>query len=432
MGGLFAKNAVWLMLRDGYTLVLTLLVGVFCARYLGPGGYGLLNYSMSFVSLFAAFCQLGLDASVTQALVDTPSDAGNIIGSALALRTAAAAVSQFALLACVSLVGGSDGWLLTLTLLQGVSLLFDSRPVLDYYFQYRRESRNCAVAQMAGVTLMCVMRAVCILVRADISWFALATVAQSLMSLLVSAALFRGREKLSFSFARAGRLMSCGKHFMLAGAASALYTQIDRLMIGAMLTNEDVGWYSVAIFVALVGRFVPDAFISSARPILLRLERESPDAFIDGCRALVFVVLAVGAVFGAALLTLGPMALRLVYGAAYAPAESILRVLCLATLFSALNRVRDLYLLAKGLNRYSLIFALLGAGVNIALNLFLIPRFGVMGAAAATLISYVTTSLLAPMAFGRTRPFTRLLSLSPAKARAALRTLKSLGEEDGA
>lgn len=432
--GRLAKSALWLAVQDGYTLFVMFLIGIFCARYLGPDGYGLLNYAMSFVSVFAAICQLGLDASVMNALVENPLNAGCVVGSALALRSIAAAFSQIGLLAAVSVVRGGDQLLLALTLIQGVSLLFDARLVFNSYFEYRLETRRSAIAQIAGITALCVMRAVLILIRADLIWFALSISVQSFVSFCVSASLFRrsARVRLSFSLAQAGRLLSSGAFFMLAGVAATLYLQIDRLMIGAMLSDADVGWYSVAIFVALVGRFVPDAFIVSARPLLLKLKREDDSAFAANFQALAFGAILLSAVLGVGLLVLGPSAISLVYGEAYAPAGQILRVLCFTAVFATMNRMRDLYFLACGLNHYSLTFALLGAVVNILLNLIVIPRWGLIGAAAATFCAYITTALLAPLAFPKTRPFARLVILSPTRAREAFTLLRELGKEENA
>lgn len=430
--GRFTKNTLWLAVQDSYTLLITLIVGVFCARYLEPDGYGLLSYSMSFVSVFAVVCQLGLNASVVDALVKNPGDAGRVIGSALVMRTAASMLSQLGLLAAVSLIRGGDKLLLAITLLQGVSIFFDARLVLDDYFRYRLESRNSAIAQMTGVTVMCALRAALILLRADILWFALALVAQSLASFIVSAILFgrRSRVRLAFSLAQVKRLMSCGAYFMLAGISVTLYSQIDKIMIGSMLADADVGWYSVAMFVALVGKFVPGAFMASAQPQLLKVKRVGQNDFTNKFQALAVVMISLSALLAFGLLAFGPLAISLVYGSAYAPAGRVLRVLSFSAMFSTLNSLRDVYFLANGLNRYSFVFALLGAGVNILLNFLAIPLWGVMGAALATLLANVTTSIIAPILFHKTRPCAIMLVRSPARARDCVKLLKELGREE--
>ena len=54
----YFENAFWLIFEKGFTLVVGLVVGIYVARYLQPENFGLLNYTISFVSIFSAFSTL--------------------------------------------------------------------------------------------------------------------------------------------------------------------------------------------------------------------------------------------------------------------------------------------------------------------------------------------------------------------------------------
>ncbi|RME68985.1 MAG: hypothetical protein D6781_09675 [Verrucomicrobia bacterium] len=89
-----------------------------------------------------------------------------------------------------------------------------------------------------------------------------------------------------------------------------------------------------------------------------------------------------------------------VYGQAYEPAGGILMVHAWAGLFVFLGVARSQWLVVEGMTRFTLLATILGAVVNLLLNLVLIPPFGGLGAAFATVVSYavsaVGTSFLLP------------------------------------
>ena len=80
-------------------------------------------------------------------------------------------------------------------------------------------------------------------------------------------------------------------------------------------------------------------------------------------------------------------------------------VLCLAMVFASFSTfLSSVYVVSKrsGLSFWT---ALLGAGSNVALNLLLIPRIGVLGAALATLLSYILVFLVRAVSIRKLLPF---------------------------
>ena len=74
-----------------------------------------------------------------------------------------------------------------------------------------------------------------------------------------------------------------------------------------------------------------------------------------------------------------------------------------AGVFVSLGVVSSKWLITENLERYSLYITLFGAILNIVFNLYLIPIYGIRGAAIATLISYGTASYLSLAIFKKTR-----------------------------
>ena len=88
----------------------------------------------------------------------------------------------------------------------------------------------------------------------------------------------------------------------------------------------------------------------------------------------------------------------------YAAAAPILVIHTWASIFVFMGVAGTQWLVMENLQIFSLEKTLLGALSNIGLNLILIPEYGAVGAAYATLISYAISSLISDLLRAKTRP----------------------------
>ena len=77
----FLANTGWIVSERIYQMLISLVVGVITARYLGPANYGIINYAASFIAFFSSICTLGLEGIIVKELVDNPEREGEILGS---------------------------------------------------------------------------------------------------------------------------------------------------------------------------------------------------------------------------------------------------------------------------------------------------------------------------------------------------------------
>jgi O-antigen/teichoic acid export membrane protein len=110
-------------------------------------------------------------------------------------------------------------------------------------------------------------------------------------------------------------------------------------------------------------------------------------------------------VFGACALV-SPLAapiIHLLYGSKFAAAGPLLAVLIWSEVPVFFGVVITNGIIAKNLQNYLPLSTGIGAIVNVVLNLFMIPRWGALGAAWATNISYSMAAIFLYFLFGRTR-----------------------------
>src|SRR5258706_14456065 len=84
----YVENAFWLIFEKCFSLFVGMVVGIYVARYLRPESYGLLNYALSFVSIFSAFSTLGLDQIIVRELAKAPGRKDELLGTGFILKVA--------------------------------------------------------------------------------------------------------------------------------------------------------------------------------------------------------------------------------------------------------------------------------------------------------------------------------------------------------
>ena len=82
----YFANTSWLLGERVLRMAVSLFVGIYVARYLGPERFGLLSYANSFVGIFLALATLGLDEVVVRELVKTPELREKLLGTSFFLK----------------------------------------------------------------------------------------------------------------------------------------------------------------------------------------------------------------------------------------------------------------------------------------------------------------------------------------------------------
>ena len=189
------------------------------------------------------------------------------------------------------------------------------------------------------------------------------------------------------------RLFRDGFPLLLSSVMIMLYMRIDQIMIGNMLGEEQVGIYSAAVKIAEIWYFIPMVIVSSIFPSILKAKSINQQLYLQRLQNLYSLLtwLSIGIAITFSLLA-NSIVLNL-YGLPYLEASSILIIIIWSGVATSLGVASSQYLTIENLNNISFYRTLLGTISNVALNLLLIPSYGIKGAAFATLISYNVATL---------------------------------------
>lgn len=406
-----SKNAIWLISGKIAQMLMSLVVGILAARYLGPNNYGLIGYGSAFVAFFTAICTLGINYVIIKDFVDNPKEQGLAIGSVIFLRGIFSLCSALMIIGISAFLDSNEPLTITVVALCSISLFFQIFDTIHFWFQSQYQSKVTAIATFVAYFATSLYKILLLIFQKDVRWFAFASSVDFIvLGLLLLVIYWRnGGPKLKISLKKGFSLLSKSYHYILSGMMVAIYGQTDRLMLKQMLDESSVGCYTIAVTVSTMWVFVLAAIIDSVVPTIMRLHKSDYNAYENkNCQLYSIVFYASMGV--SLLLTLSSdIVIGIMYGEAYAPSAPILKIVTWYVAFAYLGVARNAWVVCENNQKY-LKYMYLGAAIlNVILNLIMIPVWGARGAAAASLVTQFATSILLPYLFQPMRKNTLLI-----------------------
>jgi polysaccharide transporter, PST family len=400
-------NTIWLFADKILRMGVGLIVIVWVARYLGVQKYGNLNYSLAFVALFSPFVTLGLDNIVIRYIIREPSNRERILGTTFWLKLLGGTISLVLAIGCILLFRPDDKLTIALVSILSTVGFFQAFDTIDLWFQSQVQSKYTVVAKNTAFILITLLQVTLIAFHAPLIAFAWVKVAEFMMGavgLLISYK-FTGYSISSWrwSFPLAKILLSKSWYLILAGVGTMIYMRIDQIMLGEMVGNKAVGIYSAATRISEVWYFIPMAISSSVMPSIFRAKEISETLYHQRLKKTISLLFILSLIVALPMTFLSSSLVTMLFGNDYIEAGQILSIHIWASVFISLGIGASPWFIAENYTHLALKITLTGAIINIILNLFLIPHYGCMGAAIATVISQIFASFLAHAIYPETR-----------------------------
>ena len=394
-----AKNAGWLIGGKILQMAIGFVVGVLTTRFLGPGNYGLINYGNTYINFFLPLCTLGLNSIMVREIIARPKQEGAVLGTALSLRLFASTISIIFINLIVSVVDAGESLTRLVVFLTSFSVIFNSFEVLNYWFQSRLESKVSAIANLIAFIVFSSYRIFLITTRKSVAYFALATSIEYVCGAAVLLYAYKKStdQRFSFDFNLGKEMLSRSYHFILPSMMVAIYGQTDKFMLKHMISSSEIGYYSTAQTICALWCFVLSAIIDSMYPSIMEAKKNQNEQHYKQLNVLLYrIVFYVSLGVSALICIIAPLIIRILYGEAYMPSVMPLRIITWYTAFSYLGVAREAWIVGNNKQKYLKYVYIAAALSNVFLNLLLIPRWGSSGAAFASLLVQVLTSLVIP------------------------------------
>lgn len=402
------SNTSWLIANQIFQMVISFFVGLLSTRYLGPTNYGSITYVGTYISFFSSFCVLGLDTIIISKLVNYKDRDGEIISSAILLRSIAAIISIFILNIIISVADNGDQEIRTIAWLSQFKLLFDAFTSVNYWYQFKLLSKKMVIVDMVAFVVGNAFRIWMLMTNKNVYWFATYTSVLCLLNIVVDVPLFLHdcKDKICVSFSMCKELLRDGIPYMISGIMISLYSQVDIIMIKHMLNGTSyVGYYSAAWSVCNLVAFIPMAISQSAVPVLLQLKKDNSKNYNNRVTQAIAIIVWIGILYSCFITCFSNKIVNLLYGKNFMLSANVLKILVWVTLFQNLTKIRDMWFVGEGQSKLVALYSLLGTLANIVVNYCLIPVLGIYGAALATILTQTIVTLILPICKKETRQY---------------------------
>ena len=403
------SNSIWIIGGQVFQMGLTLIIGMLTARYLGPSNYGIIGYTASYVSFFSVVCQLGYTSIIVKELLENKEREGEILGTMITFRVVTSLISSIIISAIIYVMDDGDMLIVKVAFLQSLSLVFHSFEMINYWYQSRLESSVFVKIQSLAYVIMAVYKIAILMLGKSVEWFAFSTTLEAMVvALFLYLAYRRSKgQKMKVSAASGISMLKGSYHFILSGLMSTIYSEMDKIMLGQMLNDAAVGYYTAAMKISTMWSFVLNAFINSARPVIMASRSVSQEQYLKQLKRLYAAIIWIGIAMAVCISIGGKWIIYIMYGSDYMPAVSTLKISAWYTMFSILGGARGIWVVCEEKGRYVKYYLGIGAILNVILNWLLIPIYGAGGAAMATLATQIFTAIFAPLIFKETRAYGR-------------------------
>jgi O-antigen/teichoic acid export membrane protein len=399
-----SMNSAWLLGERIFRMLLSMGVGVVVSRYLGPSDYGHLSFVYAYLALFQAIVNLGIDGIVVRDLSTHQSNAGEILGSVLVIRLSVAAICWASATLGLFINYGFTSEEPVLGALAGGALFFQAFDVVDLWFQSLTKSKLTVIPKLVTYVCSTVVKLLLVYFGSGLFAFAFVFTFDAVVTALGLCVSYRFATvghpwKVSWERSR-GVLLECWP-YLSAALSVTVYMRIHDLLIVRILGYESAGLFAAASPLATAWYVIPTTLCVSLAPYVARVRQADPAAYwrtlllifrVFGLSGLLLSVLT--ALFATPLVTI-------LYGSRFAGAGSVVAIYVFATFFVFQGMAQSLWIINEKAGNISLYKTLIGAAVAIVLDLILLPRIGIVGAAVSAVVAQAASSVLSNVIFSR-------------------------------
>jgi O-antigen/teichoic acid export membrane protein len=272
--------------------------------------------------------------------------------------------------------------------------IFQSFNVLDLYFQSKVISKYAVYSNIISLSISSLVKIALIIYKAPIIAFAWVILFESFI-LAIGFIYFYIKtnstffiKNLKFTKTIAISLLKDSWPLFFSAIVVTIYMKIDQVMIKEMLNVEAVGQYAAAVKLSEAWYFIPTVIVSSVFPAIINAKKKSEELYYARLQMLYNLMVWMAIAIALPMIFISDWIVALLFGEEYNQAGSILRIHIWAGVFVFLGLASSRWFVVENLLLLSLWRYLAGMVVNVILNYILIPKYGGIGAAYATIISY--------------------------------------------
>lgn len=398
-GKKITKNIAWLMFDQLFILVLQFAVGIKIANYYGAELYGKYNYAVSLVAFSAIFFEL-LNSRVIKKHY-TEDNFNNVVFNVNFFRNTMAGIIIFIPI-ILKLTVGMDNLLFYMLLLICLdNILTTATYGIENFFEFKLESKRIVISNNIVKVISYSLQYICMLLNMGIIVVPAIRCIGSLIRMGILKFQYRRAylSKITTLEKRVDRsllikIIDEGKFLWVTYISFLVYTQVDRLMIKYYMGESDVGIYTIGVQLSTILAILLGPIQNSLFPKMMDLYRKNYKEYYQFYLFSNTLVTQFYLIITIISIMVVKLSFKYVYAQEYSPAIGVYTILAVSIFLKANGSLQTGHMTLKNITEKSFYKTLISLILNIILNIFLIPRLGIDGAAIATLVTQFTALFL--------------------------------------
>lgn len=387
------KNVGIYFFAEVLSILLSFLLIILIARYLGDAGLGKYSFVFAFVGIFSILSDFGVSTLMTKEIPKDKSMIKKFLHNALTLKIVLGAV--VIVLSAVSIYFTKQPFDVKIGVLFAALAMFMYyisnifRVVINVYeiqlyqFLYRVGERLIAFSLGAFVLYKGYGLIALVSVFIISNFF-------GLLILYISIQKKVEKVRLGFDIEFIKGLFKKSLPFWFTSIFMTIYFKIDTIMLSFMKGYEATGWYNASYKIIDSLSFIPFVIIPIVFPVMSKFYKDSRNLLQILYEKLIYYLFIIAVPIGIGATMLASRIILFVYKKEFINSVIVLQILVWALVLMFVNYIIGYLLNSIDKQKLFTFTAGFGALLNVALNLILIPMYSYIGAAVAT----VATELL--------------------------------------
>ncbi len=400
------QNSMWIITEKIIRMVAHLWITAWVARYLGVENYGHLAYFLAFYFIFEHIVDFGLNYNALHDFADKKNSKEKLFTSLLTISLISFLVSALLFYYIFTAQSETSIFPQFFTITASLLLFFRVHKILEAWFMSQSKVKKFTFISTTSFLFSSIVKIFLLYNNFDFIFIALSFLVEPIIlfvGLFISFPKQALPKKIEFDSGVTIDLLKRSLPVFISSLAMILYMRIDQIMLKNILGEVDLAHYAISVKLTELWYFLPNAIMLSLFPHLISLKNSNEDNFLNALKTQFQIMLTLSLFLVAGAWIFSDFLVPLIFGKEYLPAAGYLKVLIICNIFVFWSMAQIPWNTAEKMMSFEMIKTIIGAGLNIILNLVLIKPYGVWGAVYATLISYIFTSFIFNLFHPKTR-----------------------------
>ena len=386
------NNIGWLIFDKVFILLLQFFIGVKIANYYGATLFGQYSYAISLVAFSNIFFEL-INSRVLKKYY-TKNNFNILVFNTNFFKNSIAIILFFIPIIYKFFYKIDNILFYLLLLLCLDNILMTSTSGIENFFECKLEAKRIVISNNIVKIISYFLQYICMALNKGIIFIAIVRCIGSLIRVIIlkyqynNSYLRKLENKVrKLDIKLIGKIINESKYLWFSVVSFLIYTQTDRLMINHYLGIEEVGVYTIGMQLSSVLAILIGPIQNSLFPKFLELYRNDYQKYYNFYKLTNTIITQFYLIITLISIIVVKYTFKYVYSSQYDGAILIYSILAFSVFIKANGSLQTSHVTIKNITKKSFYKTLVSLILNIILNILLIPKYGINGAAIATLIT---------------------------------------------